>query len=292
MDRGPCRPRARRAAQRRHGGPGALGGSDRSRRPSRQHRRRPGGRRERHRHGGAHRARTWLRSSVNGPCCASERTLVLVSTDAGAYGGAGRGTSRRPRPRGHRDRGDRPRRLRPAQGPVHRDRRRPARVAGAQAVRTAAARGSRDGATSGTALGGHAARGARRSLRRRGAGPARPRPVRRHDRRAGPPAGNDGRTQAVVGGLGRATEALRSPDRRERRGRVSTPDSLFLDDRAASGWAVRLTLVVAVVPFVLGIVDLLVRGRRRGLRSGRPSEGSERGSCSGSTAGFSSASAR
>ncbi len=33
----------------------------------------------------------------------------------------------------------------------------------------------------------------------------------------------------------------------------------------ASGWTVRLTLVVGVVPFVLGVLDLLVRGRRRGL---------------------------
>ena len=36
-------------------------------------------------------------------------------------------------------------------------------------------------------------------------------------------------------------------------------------NRVASGWTVRLTLIVAVVPFVLGVLDLLVRGRRRML---------------------------
>jgi hypothetical protein len=65
--------------------------------------------------------------------------------------------------------------------------------------------------------------------------------------------------------LGRATEALVSSIDASVGAAFRTPDSLFLDDRAASGWAVRLTLVVAVVPFVLGIVDLVVRGRRRGL---------------------------
>jgi len=48
-------------------------------------------------------------------------------------------------------------------------------------------------------------------------------------------------------------------------GAFQTPDSLFFADRAASGWTVRLTLVLAVVPFALGLVDLIVRGRRRSL---------------------------
>jgi hypothetical protein len=48
-------------------------------------------------------------------------------------------------------------------------------------------------------------------------------------------------------------------------GAFRTPDSLFLDDRVASGWTVRLTLIVAVVPFALGVLDLLVRTRRRRL---------------------------
>ena len=48
-------------------------------------------------------------------------------------------------------------------------------------------------------------------------------------------------------------------------GAFHTPDSLFLGDRAASGWTVRLALVLLVVPFALGVVDLIVRARRRGL---------------------------
>jgi hypothetical protein len=68
--------------------------------------------------------------------------------------------------------------------------------------------------------------------------------------------------------LGRATEAIVGSVDASVGAAFRTPDSLFLADRAASGWAVRLTLVVAVVPFALGVVDLLVRGRRRGLPFG------------------------
>jgi len=65
--------------------------------------------------------------------------------------------------------------------------------------------------------------------------------------------------------VGRATEAIVGSIDASVGAAFRTPDSLFVDDRAASGWAVRLTLVVAVVPFALGVVDLIVRGRRRGL---------------------------
>jgi hypothetical protein len=68
-----------------------------------------------------------------------------------------------------------------------------------------------------------------------------------------------------LGQLGRATEALVSSLDRSVGGAFRTPDSLFFADRAASGWTARLTLVLAVVPFTLGVVDLIVRGRRRGL---------------------------
>jgi hypothetical protein len=67
-----------------------------------------------------------------------------------------------------------------------------------------------------------------------------------------------------LGELGRATESLvgsidaSGPTFR-------TPDSVFFRDRVASGWAARLTLVVATVPFALGVLDLLVRARRRRL---------------------------
>ena len=65
--------------------------------------------------------------------------------------------------------------------------------------------------------------------------------------------------------LGSATEALLSSLDTSLGVAFRTPDSLFFGDRAASGWTVRLTLVLAVVPFALGLVDLLVRGRRRRL---------------------------
>ena len=68
-----------------------------------------------------------------------------------------------------------------------------------------------------------------------------------------------------LGQLGRATEALLSSLDSSLGGAFRTPDSLFFADRAASGWTIRLTLVLAVVPFALGLVDLVVRGRRRRL---------------------------
>ena len=68
-----------------------------------------------------------------------------------------------------------------------------------------------------------------------------------------------------LGQLGRATEALLSSLDSSVGGAFRTPDSLFLGDRAASGWTVRLTLVLALVPFALGLVDLIARGRRRRL---------------------------
>jgi hypothetical protein len=68
-----------------------------------------------------------------------------------------------------------------------------------------------------------------------------------------------------LGQLGRATEALLSSLDGSVGGAFRTPDSLFFGDRAASGWTVRLVLVLSVVPFALGLVDLLVRARRRGL---------------------------
>jgi hypothetical protein len=68
-----------------------------------------------------------------------------------------------------------------------------------------------------------------------------------------------------LGQLGRATEALLSSLDASVGASFRTPDSLFIGERAASGWTVRLVLVLAVVPFALGLVDLLVRGRRRRL---------------------------
>jgi len=84
----------------------------------------------------------------------------------------------------------------------------------------------------------------------------------------GVPAGDTpgGIAVARLGGLGRSTEALVASLDASVGATFRTRATLYLDDRAASGWAVRLTLVVAVVPFVLGVFDLLLRGRRRRLR--------------------------
>jgi hypothetical protein len=68
-----------------------------------------------------------------------------------------------------------------------------------------------------------------------------------------------------LGQLGRATEALVSPLDARVGGVFRTPDSIFFGERAVSGWTIRLALVLAVVPFALGVVDLIVRSRRRGL---------------------------
>jgi hypothetical protein len=68
-----------------------------------------------------------------------------------------------------------------------------------------------------------------------------------------------------LGQLGRASEALVSSLDTSVGGAFRTPDSLFFANRAASGWTARLALILSVVPFALGVVDLIVRGRRRGL---------------------------
>ena len=80
-------------------------------------------------------------------------------------------------------------------------------------------------------------------------------------------ASPDPRTISVVrlGQLGRATEALLGSIDASVARALGTPDMIFFRGRTASGWTVRLTLVVAVVPFALGVLDLLVRGRRKHL---------------------------
>jgi hypothetical protein len=65
--------------------------------------------------------------------------------------------------------------------------------------------------------------------------------------------------------LGRATESLIGSVDVSAGSVFPTHDSVFFEDRAASGWTFRLTLIVAVVPFALGVLDLLVRARRRAL---------------------------
>ena len=63
--------------------------------------------------------------------------------------------------------------------------------------------------------------------------------------------------------MGEAAEALVDSLDASAGGALRTPDGLFFGDRAVSGWAVRLTLILLVVPITLAVVDLLVRCRRR-----------------------------
>jgi hypothetical protein len=70
---------------------------------------------------------------------------------------------------------------------------------------------------------------------------------------------------ARLGALGRSAEALLASVDATVQPAFRTRAGLFLDDRVASGWTVRLTLIAAVVPFVLGVLDLLVRSRLRGV---------------------------
>ncbi|MFO7572388.1 MAG: M28 family peptidase [Gaiellaceae bacterium] len=71
--------------------------------------------------------------------------------------------------------------------------------------------------------------------------------------------------ETTLGALGRAAEALVASVDASPRRTFGTPDALFLDGRVMSGWAVRLLLVAAVAPFAVGIVDLVTRARRRRL---------------------------
>jgi hypothetical protein len=81
------------------------------------------------------------------------------------------------------------------------------------------------------------------------------------------PAGDGGsRSRERLGQLGRATESLVDSIDASVGRAFRAPDMLFFRGRTASGWAVRLALVVSVVPFALGVLDLVVRGRRRRLR--------------------------
>ena len=63
--------------------------------------------------------------------------------------------------------------------------------------------------------------------------------------------------------LGSASEALVDSLDASIGAPFRTVDSVYLHGRAVSGWAVRLTLVLLVVPFALGLVDLIARARRR-----------------------------
>ena len=65
--------------------------------------------------------------------------------------------------------------------------------------------------------------------------------------------------------LGRASEELVDSLDASVGAPFRATDSVYFRDRVVSGWAVRLTLVLLIVPFALGLVDLLARIRRRRL---------------------------
>ena len=70
---------------------------------------------------------------------------------------------------------------------------------------------------------------------------------------------------ARLGQMGRASEALVDSLDASVAAGPHTRDRLFLPGRAVGGWAVRLTLVLLVVPIALGAFDLFARARRRRL---------------------------
>ncbi|HEX4747745.1 MAG TPA: M28 family peptidase [Gaiellaceae bacterium] len=201
-----------------------------------------------------------------GPDPLPQHTLVLVSTDAGAYGGAGAARFVAESPLAERaiaavvldDLGPGPPRLAIAgDSPSS-----PARTL----VRTASVRVAEEVGVTPTLpsiptqlvdLGVPFALDEQGRLLARGLSAV----TLTTDRAPGDPA----LTAARLGQLGRATEALLSSLDTSVGAGFRTPDSIFFADRAASGWTARLTLVLAIVPFALGVVDLAVRGRRRRL---------------------------
>ena len=206
------------------------------------------------------------------PTALPERTLVLVSTDAGAYGGAGARRFARTSPYAETaiaavvldgfDRLGRPRIAVAGDRPAS-----PARTL----VRTAAARVEEQTGRPpelSSVLAQLVDLGIPYAAEEQG--PLLDVGLSAVTIAAGGPQSTDdpARAAVAVGGLGRATEALVSSIDASVGAAFRTPDSLFFDERAASGWAVRLMLVVAIVPFVLGVVDLVARSRRRGLAFG------------------------
>ncbi len=211
----------------------------------------------------------------NGPAPLPHRTLVLVSTDAGAYGGAGATRFAQQSPLageaiavvvldGVGGRG-RPRIAIAGDSPAS-----PARAL----VSTASARIREQVGVAPSLpsvptqlvdLGMPFAAGEQGPFLERGVAAITITTSERGDPPV--PAGDPDTPLSVqrLGQLGRATEALVGSLDASVGSPFRTPDSLFLSDRAASGWAVRLTLVLCVVPFALGAFDLFVRCRRRRL---------------------------
>jgi hypothetical protein len=79
------------------------------------------------------------------------------------------------------------------------------------------------------------------------------------------PGGTSTGSTKRLGALGAASEELIDSLDASVGAPFRTTDSIYFRDRAVSGWAVRLTLVLLVVPFALGLVDVVARSRRRRL---------------------------
>ena len=250
----------------------AVRGGDRPRRLSGQRR---GFRRQRVGDSCARRARAGLRAAGDVPAPLLERTLIFVSTDAGAYGGAGAtrfadtsplaehaiativldGIGGRGRPRLVISGG---RSSSPARTLVSTASARVTEQAGRPPVIPSALSQLVD-------LGIPYAAGEQAPFLADGV--AAITLTTRDPGEPSIPVGDPlGPTSAEsLGRLGRAAEAIVGSIDTSVGATFPTRDNLFLGERVASGWTVRLTLVVAVVPFALGVLDLLVRGRRRGL---------------------------
>lgn len=71
--------------------------------------------------------------------------------------------------------------------------------------------------------------------------------------------------EATLGSLGRAAESLVGSIDASPRRTFGTADAVFLDGRVVSGWALRLLLVASIAPFAVGVVDLVARARRKRL---------------------------
>lgn len=72
--------------------------------------------------------------------------------------------------------------------------------------------------------------------------------------------------EAALARGGRAVEALLGSLDQGVELASGTPAAVYAGDRVVRGWAIALVLIALVVPFVVGLVDLLAHTRRRGLR--------------------------
>ncbi|HLE99939.1 MAG TPA: M28 family peptidase [Gaiellaceae bacterium] len=216
-------------------------------------------------------------SRTGSPAPLSERTLVLLSADAGAYGGAGTARFARESPIAESviaavvvddiGRQGRPRLLLAGNGSSSPSRTLVATASARIAEQTGERLALPSLATQLVDLGVPFAGGEQGPL----LGEGIPGVTITTAQKRSPDVPSVGPSALAVqryGQVGTAVEALLGSLDASVRTRFRTPDSLFFGDRVASGWALRLTLVVSIVPFALGVLDLLVRSRRKRLGFG------------------------